>query len=147
MAETSSPIQADPAAADAQDLIGALQRLPALANGDGDLLRRGRYVNADILIGIGAARCYVTIKDGTVASVETSPQRMRSAAFVIAGPPTAWRNFWQPMPRPGWHDLFAMNKRGHVTIEGDLLPFMQNLQYFKDLLALPRRLGSVSDGR
>jgi hypothetical protein len=33
-----------------------------------------------------------------------------------------------------------MNKRGHALIEGNLMPFMQNLQYFKDVLALPRQI-------
>lgn len=125
---------------DEQPLIAALQRLPDLAKKDDDLVRRGRYVSTDILIGIGGARCYITIDEGRVTAVETKPQRMRSAAFAIVGPPASWQNFWQPMPRPGWHDLFAMNKRGQVTIEGNLLAFMQNLQYFKDLLALPRSL-------
>jgi hypothetical protein len=44
------------------------------------------------------------------------------------------------MPEPGWHDLFALTKRGTASFEGDLRPLLQNLQYFKDLLALPRRL-------
>jgi len=42
--------------------------------------------------------------------------------------------------RPGWHDLFALTKRGAASMEGDLRPFLQYLQYFKDLLALPRLL-------
>lgn len=127
---------------DEQLLIDALQRLPDLANQDEDLVRRGRYVSADILIGIGNSRCYLTIDEGRLTEVETKPQRMRPAAFTIAGPPSSWQNFWQKMPRPGWHDLFAMNKRGHMAIEGNLLPFMQNLQYFKDLMSLPRTLGT-----
>jgi len=31
-----------------------------------------------------------------------------------------------------------LTKRGEATLEGDLHPFMAHLQYFKDLLALPR---------
>jgi hypothetical protein len=31
-----------------------------------------------------------------------------------------------------------MTKRGVATLEGDLHPFLANLQYFKDLLALLR---------
>ena len=42
------------------------------------------------------------------------------------------------MPAPGWHDLFALTKRGAASMDGDLRPLLQNLQYFKDLLALPR---------
>ena len=32
----------------------------------------------------------------------------------------------------------SMFAAGIATIDGDLLPFMQNLQYFKDLLAVLR---------
>lgn len=125
-------------------VIGLLKRLPELANQDSDLVRRGAYVHDDILIGIGAHRCYVRIAGGLVEEIETRPQRMRSAAFSIIGSADAWSRFWQRMPAPGWHDLFAMNKRGHITIEGNLLTFMQHLQYFKDLLALPRSLSETS---
>ena len=45
-----------------------------------------------------------------------------------------------PEPRPGWHDLFALTKRKEAVLEGDLHPFMAHLQYFKDVLALPRSL-------
>ena len=130
---------------DEHSIIEALQRLPELAGRDDDLIRRGQHVSGDILLGVGDARCYISIDKGRVTVVETKPQRMRSATFTIAAPPSSWNNFWQPMPRPGWHDLFAMNKRGHMTIEGNLLVFMQNLQYFKDLLALPRSLRNASN--
>ena len=40
---------------------------------------------------------------------------------------------------PGFYDLLALTKRGEAVLEGDLHPFMTHLQYFKDLLALPRR--------
>ena len=46
------------------------------------------------------------------------------------------------MPEPGWHDLLALTKRGAARIDGDLQPLLANLQYFKDLLATPRRLAS-----
>jgi hypothetical protein len=45
------------------------------------------------------------------------------------------------VPPPGWHDLFALSKKGVMVLEGDLQPLMANLQYVKDLLALPRRAG------
>ena len=42
------------------------------------------------------------------------------------------------MPKPGFHDLLALTKRGEAVLEGELHPVMTHLQYFKDLLALPR---------
>jgi hypothetical protein len=61
------------------------------------------------------------------------------AAVAVRGTAEAWREFWQPIPRPGWHDLFALSKHGVLTLEGDLHALISNLQYVKDLLALPRR--------
>jgi hypothetical protein len=58
-----------------------------------------------------------------------------AVAEIFAGLPA------MPMPRPGWHDLLALTKRKEATLEGDLHPFMTHLQYFKDLLALPRHHG------
>ena len=46
------------------------------------------------------------------------------------------------MPPPHYHDLLAMAKRGVLSIDGDLQPFMANLFYFKEMFAAPRR----SDG-
>jgi len=39
---------------------------------------------------------------------------------------------------PGLHDLIAMLKTRQLRLEGDQHPFMANLRYFKELLALPR---------
>ena len=71
-----------------------------------------------------------------------APVLMRSSALQLSRDAEAWTAFWQPMPKAGWHDLLALTKRGEATLEGDIKPFMTHLQYFKDLLALPRnRLG------
>lgn len=120
-------------------LVDRLKEIQELVKEDRSLIRRGSRVNSELLLCIGRTRSYVTIEAGDVTKIDAKPQRMRSVDFIISGPALAWSNYWEPMPRPGWHDLFAMNKRGELFIEGTLLIFMQNLQYFKDLLALPRR--------
>ena len=51
----------------------------------------------------------------------------------------AWNEFWEPQPKPGFHDLMAMVKSRTLRIEGDQHPFMANLLYFKDVLASLRR--------
>lgn len=121
-------------------LIERLQELPNWANRDKNLVYRGRFVSLDFQLVVGTQRCYVSIESGEVKKIEVGPQRMRPSTFVISASVTAWENFWQPMPAPWWHDLFAMNKKGNATIEGNLHPFIANLQYFKDLLAIPRRI-------
>ncbi|TAK82489.1 MAG: hypothetical protein EPO20_20680 [Betaproteobacteria bacterium] len=109
-------------------------------NRDEALLQRGRFVTLEFQVIIGSLSCFVSIVEGRVARIERGPRRMRSSAFIVSASAAAWEKFWQPMPPPWSHDLFAMNKKGNATIEGNLHPFMANLQYFKDLLALPRRI-------
>ncbi|MBI3638061.1 MAG: hypothetical protein HY216_17840 [Candidatus Rokubacteria bacterium] len=58
----------------------------------------------------------------------------------------AWRRFWDAVPAPDYHDIFAMKKAGHARIEGDLIPLMQHLRYVKDVLAALRSRGVRSRG-
>jgi hypothetical protein len=112
--------------------------LPDLLPADTDLLRRGRWLSVDCRIDIGEEPFFLAIRDGALAALERGPGLMRSTAFSFRASDEAWTHYWKPIPDPGWHDLFALTKRGAASMEGDLRPLMQNLQYFKDLLALPR---------
>ena len=51
-----------------------------------------------------------------------------------------WEKFWAPVPAPGWHDLFALLRRGDVAFDGDQRVLMAYLLYVKLVLAAPRRL-------
>ncbi|MDB5488891.1 MAG: hypothetical protein JWQ58_2606 [Reyranella sp.] len=114
--------------------------LPDLLSHDADLLRRGRWVNVDCRIDIGTEPFHLSLNDGALTALDRGPRLMRSTVFTVRSTEEAWRRHWQAMPDPGWHDLFALTKRGAASFEGDLRPLLQNLQFFKDLLALPRRL-------
>lgn len=103
-----------------------------------ELAHRGRFLSVDCLIGSFADPVLVTIVAGRVTSVTTELGFMRSWRFALRATPKAWTEFWQPIPKPGWHDLLALMKQNEATIEGDLHPFLSNLQFFKDLVALPR---------
>lgn len=113
--------------------------LPGLLAADADLLRRGRWLTVECRIDIGSEPFFLSIRDGALTGFERGPRLMRSTAFAYRARDEAWSHYWKPVPDPGWHDLFALTKRGVASMEGDLRPFLQNLQYFKDLLALPRR--------
>jgi hypothetical protein len=115
-------------------------KLPDLLSDDADLLRRGRWLAVDCRIDIGGEPFHLTIAQGALAAFDRGPTLMRSTTFTVRGTDEAWRHHWKKMPEPGWHDLFALTKRGAASFEGDLRPLLQNLQYFKDLLALPRHL-------
>jgi hypothetical protein len=114
-------------------------RLPHLLSADTDLLRRGRWLTVDCRIDIGAEPFFLSLREGALAAFERGAKLMRSTAFALRASDEAWTGYWKPIPEPGWHDLFALTKRRVASIDGDLRPFLQNLQYFKDLLALPRK--------
>jgi len=113
-------------------------RLPQLLTADLDLLRRGHWLTVECRIDVGSEPFFLSIGGGALAALERGARLMRSSAFTLRATDEAWTEYWKAVPRPGWHDLFALTKRGAASLEGDLRPFLQNLQYFKDLLALPR---------
>ncbi len=117
-----------------------IERLPELVNGDAALVRRGRFFSDDILIEVGDQPWHVAIRAGRIDEVTRGPVLMRPWTFAVRAPEDAWQSFWQPMPAPGYHDIFAMTKIGVARIDGSLQPLMANLRYVKDVLAAPRRL-------
>src|ERR1700722_4499279 len=123
---------------EADRLAAMFERLPQLVDADPDLVRRGAFFNARFQVGIGKIPFDIVLLAGRVTSFERGPFVMRSWQFAIRGNAEAWGRWWQPVPEPGWHDLFAMTKRGDMVLDGDLQPLMANLQYLKDLLVLPR---------
>jgi hypothetical protein len=113
-------------------------QLPDLFSADSDLLRRGRWLSVECRIDVGSEPFFLSIHDGALTSIDQGARLMRSSVFCFRATDDAWTRFWKPVPEPGWHDLFALTKRGAASMDGYLRPLLQNLQYFKDLLALPR---------
>jgi pimeloyl-ACP methyl ester carboxylesterase len=122
------------------DPTAVFERLGELVNAEAALVRRGRFLSTSFLVEAGGASWLVTVADGRIARVERGPFRLRSWTFAIRASVEAWQRFWEPVPEPGWHDLFALAKRGVARIEGELQPLMAHLGYVKDVLAAPRRL-------
>ena len=124
--------------ADTERVANLFAALPLLVSGNADLIRRGRFLTCDLELGIGNLPLSVSIVDGAVRSVTRGPFLLKPWVFAIRMPADAWLKFLAPVPEPGWHDVMALSKRGMARIEGNLQPFMANLQYVKDLLAAPR---------
>ena len=119
-----------------------LDSLPALVNANEPLVRRGRFFSCTFVVGIGTTDWLIKISDGRVASVSSGPHLMQSWKFAIRAPEEAWGAFWEPEPRPGFHDIFAMTKSGTAVIEGDLHLLMANLRYVKEVLESLRNQGA-----
>jgi hypothetical protein len=118
-------------------IVKTFETLPNLLEADTALLRAGRWLNVDCLLGPAGQPLLVSIREGRITEM-SMPKTMPSWRFSYTASPQAWIEYWRAEPKPGWHDLLALTKRGEAHLAGDLHPFMTHLQYFKDLLALPR---------
>jgi hypothetical protein len=117
----------------------AFANIPVLLEQTPALIARGRFLDCECLLGPAGHPFHAAIRAGRIVELAPAPVLMRSWRFSYRASVAAWAEYWQPAPRPGFHDLLALTKRGEATLEGDLHPFMTHLQYFKDVLALPRR--------
>ena len=115
-------------------------RLPALVNQDTALIRRGRWLSNVFLVEAGTTQFLVHVDKGRLLKVEHGPFVMPSWSFAVRASESVWQRFWQPLPAPGDNDIFALRKTGEMSVEGNLQPFMANLIYIKQVLAMPRLL-------
>jgi hypothetical protein len=122
-------------------VIETFAKLPAMLDRAPELVVRGQMLTCECLLGPAEHPFHVSIRDGAILGMMPAPVLMRSWRFAYRASSAAWAEYWRPMPRPGWHDLLALTKRKEAVLEGDIHPFMTHLQYFKDLLALPRLHG------
>jgi hypothetical protein len=120
------------------EIVRMFAGIPALLDQDQALILRGRTLDCECLLGPIDHPFHVSIRGGRITELTPAPVLMRSWRFSYRASARAWAEYWQAAPRPGWHDLLALTKRKEASLEGDLYPFMTHLQYFKDVLALPR---------
>ena len=115
-----------------------LTRLDSHVNADQVLVNRGRWVNLTFTLGAGETDYLITIEQGKITNITKRKLQTKSGQFSIRADVPSWRKHWQKTPQRDYHDIFAMLAKGLVNIDGDLVPLMQNLQYFKDLISKNR---------
>jgi hypothetical protein len=115
-----------------------LDNIARLVNEDVSIVRWGKRMNDTFLVAVGDEHYLLTVRDGRV-EVEKGPFTQRSWRFAIRAKRESWEKFWQKTPAPGWHDLFALLRRGDVAFEGDQRLLMAYLMYVKLVLAAPRK--------
>jgi hypothetical protein len=107
-------------------------------NSNQDLLKRGKWVNLTFTFGIENTDYLIEIINGKVNSIKKRVLSTKSGVFRIHGESVSWEKHWLKNPPRDYHDIFAMLAKKIIILEGDLTPFIQNLQYFKDLIASNR---------
>lgn len=102
------------------------------------LVWKGRHLSTSFLFELGARRYLVIIREGRMLVRDASKITMPQWDFAIRADEEVWDEFFQPVPRPEYHDLLAMMKLRRLVIEGNLYAFMSHLLFFKALFALLR---------
>lgn len=128
----------DPSAQEQSLCARFLAAIPARVEADSHLVWRGRTLTADCLVDIGSRSFLLRFERGHIAQCRSDMPLLCPWTFAIRGSAQAWQALWEDPPAPGWHDIFALSKRGEMAFEGNLQPFMAHLQYLKDVLTLPR---------
>lgn len=106
--------------------------------GENHLVWRGRTFSAGWTVRIGTLPHFLRSESGRIVECRRGLPLMPDVRLSLSASALAWEAFWQPIPLPGWHDLFALSKRGALHFEGDMQLMLAHLQYLKDVLALPR---------
>lgn len=119
-----------------------IERIPELVNSDPAMVRWGRDMNETFMVEVGKQQYLLTVRAGRIESVAKGPFVMRAWKFAIRAKAECWEKFWQPVPAPGWHDFFALLRRGDVAFEGDQRVLMAYLLYLKLVLATPRKVAA-----
>jgi hypothetical protein len=116
-----------------------IETISKRVNADTGLIRRGRFVTTAFVIAVGNTYHTVRIENGRVEKIISEPFLGSDHTFMLWAPQEVWAKFWQPVPPPGFNDIFALTKQNLMRIEGNLYQFMSNLLYFKDVIAAPRK--------
>ena len=116
----------------------AMAAWPARVAAEAALERRGRTLDADVLIEVGEAAWLAAIRRGQVVELRQGPFVLPSFTLALRITAEGMARFLAPQPVAGWHDLLALRRQGALRIEGDSTVFFAHLAWFKDALALLR---------
>lgn len=117
----------------------SLETLKDRAAGDALLARFGLDLDCALLVGDGDTDWLVSIERGAVARVIRGPLVMPKTDLSLRASSDAWSRFLEPVPPPGYHDLFALRRYKRIQIEGDIRLMSAYLFYFKRLFELLRK--------
>lgn len=116
-----------------------LNNMQQRVNDDSALVHRGRFVTLTFKLGIGETDYLIDIAAGKITHIRQRHLPTDSGVFAIRASSDSWHRHWQPVPPRDYHDIFAMLAKDYISIDGHLTPLMQNLQYFKDVIASIRQ--------
>lgn len=121
-------------------MLTTLRDMQAHLNATPHLQRLGRLFSETVQLRVDGDEYYLTFEKGQLIEIIEGPSRKISYRFALITDADALQQFWEPRPIPGFHDIFGLVKIGRGRIEGDILALVKNLRFFKEFMAIARKV-------
>ena len=115
-----------------------IKNIKKSVNNNTQIISKGKWVNLKFILGVDDKDFIFQINCGKIVSIEKRTVDTKTGLFKISASLISWKKHWLHMPPGDYHDLFAMLSKKIIKIDGNILPLMQNLQFFKDVIASNR---------
>jgi hypothetical protein len=120
-----------------------IERWARQVNDDRILPVIGRFFTGKFVLGVDETEFLIEVRNGKINRISEglTPNDM-GYDFGLKAPSSAWAKFAQEIPPPMFNDIWAMAHPLHrqLIIEGNTLPFWQNLRALTRMLSLMRQV-------
>lgn len=120
-----------------------MERWARVVNDDRILPVTGRFFNGKFVIGVDDTDYLLEVQEGRIRRIhEGLTPNDFGYEFGLKASSATWSKFAQPVPPPMFNDIWAMAHPLHqnMVIEGNTLPFWQNVRALTRMLALMREV-------
>ena len=120
-----------------------IERWARQVNDDRILPVIGRFFTSRFVLGVDETEYLIEVRDGKIQRIaEGLSANDLGYDFGLKAPSSAWAKFSQKIPPPMFNDIWAMAHPLHkqLIIEGNTLPFWQNLRALTHMLSLMRQI-------
>ena len=120
-----------------------VERWARLVNEDRRLPVIGRFFSGRFVLGIDDTDFLIAVNQGKVQRIaESLAPNDFGFEFALRATSATWGKFAQQIPPPMFNDIWAMAHplHRHLRIDGNAMPFWQNVQALTHMLSLMRKV-------
>lgn len=120
-----------------------MERWARIVNDDRILPVIGRFFTGRFVLGIDDTDYLIHVQEGKIRRIsEGLTANDFGYEFGLRAPSSTWSKFTQKIPPPMFNDIWAMCHPLHnnMVMEGNTLPFWQNVRALTRMLALMREV-------
>lgn len=116
-----------------------LQARAEHVNVDAEMRLIGNWLSIPISLSFDDTRFVLKLDAGRISEVIAQPRIDERSVFGFRAPLEVWRKYFEPVPPPRYHDIFAMLMRvPEFKLDGDSQAFMQNARAVHRMMSVLR---------